>query len=123
MNPVKIFGREQAVWLALVAGVFQVVSAYGFDADHKFQGWATAVVVFVFAVYVAVRSGEGILALASGVVVAAGSLFTSFGLDWQAEHQANILGLITVVGSFFLRKHLVAPVPATDTASHKALTN
>lgn len=123
MNPVKIFGREQAVWLALVAGVFQVLSAYNFDVDGKFQGIATAVVVFVFAVYVAVTSGDGIIALASGVVVAAGSLFTALGLDWAAEHQANILGLITVVGGFVLRKFIVAPVPGAEVSSHKALTN
>lgn len=109
----KILGREQAVWLALVAGVFQVVSAYGFDVDGKFQGIATAVVVFVFAVALAVRSGDGIVAMASGVVVAAGSLFTSFGLDWAAQHQANVLGLITVFGSFWLRDRIVSPTPAS----------
>jgi hypothetical protein len=113
MNPIKIFGREQAVYLALVAGVFQVVSAYGFDASGKFQGIATAVVVFVFAVALAVSSGDGLIALASGVVVAAGALFAAFGLDWAAEHQANVLGLITVFGAFWLRGRVTAPVPAS----------
>lgn len=112
MNPVKIFGREQAVWLALVAGVFQVVTSYGFDVSGEFQGWATAAVVFVFAVYVAVTHGDGIVAMASGVVVAAGSLFTALGLDWAAEHQTNVLGLITVFGSFFLRREITSPVSA-----------
>lgn len=112
MNPIKIWGREQAVWLALVAGVFQVVASYGFDVDGKFQGIATAVVVFVFAVYLAVTHGDGLVAIASGVVVAAGSLFTAFGLDWAAEHQANVLGLITLLGSFFLRGQLTSPVEA-----------
>jgi hypothetical protein len=113
MNPIKIFGREQAVYLALVAGVFQVVSAYGFDSSGKFQGIATAVVVFVFAVALAVSSGDGLIALASGVVVAAGALFAAFGLDWAAEHQANVLGLITVFGAFWLRGRVTAPVPAS----------
>lgn len=119
MNPVKIFGREQAVYLALVAGVFQVVSAYGFDADGKFQGIATAVVVFVFAVGLAIRSGDGLIAMASGIVVAAGSLFTAFGLDWAAQHQANVLGLITVFGSFWLRDRIVSPTPAAVSPAGK----
>lgn len=113
MNVPKILGREQAVWLALVAGVFQFVSAYGFDLDGKIQGWATAGVVFVFAVFLAVRSGDGIVAMAAGVVVAAGALLTSLGLDWAAEAQANVLGLITVFGSFWLRGKITSPTPAS----------
>lgn len=109
----KILGREQAVWLALVAGVFQVVTAYGFDVDGKFQGYATAAVVFVFAVYLAVSHGDGIIAMASGVVVAAGALFAALGLDWAAEAQANVLALLTVFGAFWLRGRVTSPVPAS----------
>jgi hypothetical protein len=105
----KILGRELAVWLALIAGVGQVATSYGLDLDGKVQGIVTAGVVFVFAVAVAIAAGDGIIALASGVVVAAGSLFAAFGLEWTAEHQTHILGLITVVGSFFLRNKIVAP--------------
>ena len=86
--------------------------SYGFDVDGKFQGIATAIIVFVFAVWAAIQAGDGIIALASGVVVAAGSLFAALGLEWTAEHQTHILGLITVVGSFFLRSKLQAPVSA-----------
>ncbi len=113
MNPVKIFGREQAAWLALVASAFQVLTGYGFDADGHVQGIVTAVVVFVFAVALAVTHGDGIVAMASGVAVAAFSLFAAFGWDWSAEHQANVLSLITVVGSFFLRQLITSPVPAS----------
>lgn len=113
MNPVKILGREQAVWLALIAGVFQVVTAYGFDANGHFQGVATAVLVFVFATYTAITHGDGIVAMASGVVVAAGALFAAFGLDWAAQAQANVLALITVFGSFWLRGAIVSPLPAS----------
>lgn len=106
----KLFGREQAVWLALVAGLFQVLTAYGLDLNGRWQAGVTAFVVFVFAVVLAVRSGDGLIAMASGVVVAAGSLVTGLGLDWAAEHQANVLALITVFGSFWLRGKVTAPV-------------
>jgi hypothetical protein len=112
MNPVKIFGREAVVWLALVAGVFQVLAGYGLDLDGHVQGLVNAGIVFVFAVAAAIAVNEGLIALASGVVVAAGSLFAAFGLEWAADFQTNVLALITVVGSFVLRKHVGAPVPA-----------
>jgi uncharacterized membrane protein len=119
----KILGREQAVWLALVAGLCQVLTAYGLDLDGKLQGYITAAVVFVFAVGLAIRSGDGIIAMASGVVVAAGSLFTALGLDWAAEHQANVLAVITVVGSFWLRGKITSPTPATVSPPGKLVDN
>ncbi len=112
MNPVKIFGREITVYMALVAGVFQVVAAYGFDLDGHVQGWVNAVIVFVFAVLTAISVHEGLVALASGIVVAAGSLFAAFGLEWAPELQTNVLALITVVGAFWVRSQVGAPVPA-----------
>lgn len=119
----KILGREQAVWVAFVAGLCQLLTAYGLDLDGKLQGYITAVVVFVFAVGLAIRSGDGIIAMASGVVVSAGSLFTALGLDWAAEHQANVLGLITVLGGFWLRGRLVSPTPATVSPPGKLVDN
>ena len=112
MNPIKIFGREITVYLALVAGVFQVIAGYGFDLDGHVQGLVNAGIVFVFAVVTAISVHEGLIALASGIVVAAGSLCVAFGLEWAPELQTNVLALITVVGSFVLRKYVGAPVPA-----------
>jgi len=119
----KILGREITVWLALVAGVFQVLTGYGLDLDGKVQGIVTAVIVFVFAVAVAIAAHDGIIALASGVVVAAGSLFTAFGLNWSAEHQANVLALITVLGAFWVRSKVGAPVPASVSPSGKLVAH
>lgn len=109
----KIFGREIAVWLATVAAVFQVLTSYGFDVDGHFQGIATAIVVFAFAVVVAVHTGDGIIALATGVVTALFSLFAAFGLNWPADQQGYIIGAITAVLGFFVRGKVVNPVPAS----------
>jgi hypothetical protein len=117
MNPVKIFGREITIYLALVAGVGQVLTGYGLDLDGHVQGWVNAGIVFVFAVVTAIAVNEGLIALASGIVVAAGSLFAAFGLEWAAEAQTNVLALITVVGSFFLRKYVGAPVSSSHAGS------
>lgn len=109
----KIFGRELAVWLAVIAAVFQVVTSFGLDRDGHFQGIATAIVVFVFGVYTAIRSGDGIIAMATGVVTALFSLFAAFNLEWSAERQGYIIGAITLLLSFWVRGKIVASVPAS----------
>lgn len=107
----KIFGRELAVWLATVASVFQVVTAYGLDLDGRMQGIVTAVVVFVFGVYTAWRAGDGIVALAVSVFQAGVVLFAAFGLDMSATDQAVWINAIIAALSFFLvRPNVTAPV-------------
>lgn len=107
----RIFGRELAVWLATIAAVFQVVTAYGFDVNGHVQGIVTAAVVFVFGVYTAVRTGDGIIAMATGVATALFSLFAAFNLDWTAHTQSFWVAAITAVLGFFVRTQVVAPVP------------
>lgn len=108
---VKIFGRELAVWLATIASVFQVVTAYGFDRSGHVQGIVTAVVVFLFAVVTAIAAHDGIVALATGVFQALVSLFFAFGLEMSATDQALWVNAITAALSFFLvRPNVGAPV-------------
>lgn len=109
----KILGRELAVWLAVVASVFQVATSFKFDLDGHWQGIVTAIVIFVFAVFTAIRSGDGIIAMATGVVGALFSLFAAFGLEWSAERQGYIIGAITLIGGFWVRNRIVSPVPAS----------
>lgn len=108
---VKILNRELAVWLATIAAVFQVVTAYGFDVSGHFQGIATAVVVFVFAVYTAWRANDGIVAFATGVFQSGVVLFAAFGLNMSADDQAVWINGLTAALSFFLvRPNIGAPV-------------
>lgn len=108
---VRIFGRELAVWLATIASVFQVVTAYGLDVNGHVQGIVTAVVVFVFGVYTAVRAHDGIVALATSVFQAGVALFAAFGLHMSADSQALWINALTAALSFFLvRPNVTAPV-------------
>lgn len=109
----RIFGRELAVWLAAVAAVFQVVTSFGLDLDGHVQGIVTAIVVFVFGVVTAIRSGDGIIAMATGVVTALFSLFTAFNLEWSPERQGYIIGAITLILGFWVRDRVTSPVPAS----------
>ncbi len=119
---VKIFGRELAVWLATLAAVFQVVTSYGLDVDGHVQGVITAVVVFVFAVAVAVQAHDGLIALVTGIATALFSLFAAFGLDMPADKQGLVLGAITMVLGFFVRTQVTSPVPASVSPPGKLVT-
>lgn len=116
---VKIFGRDQVAWLALVAAVFQVVTGYGLDVSGKWQGGITAVVIFVFAVANAVHVHDGIIALVTGIATALFALFAAFNLHWTVGHQVEILGLLTVLGAFFVRTQVTSPVPAAVSPAGK----
>ena len=109
----RIFGRELAVWLATVAAVFQAAMSFGLDVDGHVQGIATAIVVFVFGVVTAIRSGDGIIAMATGVVTALFSLFAAFNLEWSPERQGYIIGALTLILGFWVRDRIVASVPAS----------
>lgn len=106
---VKIFNREQAVWLGLVAAAAQVLLAFGLDVTSTVQAWVTAAIVFVFAVVTAVRSGDGVVALVTGVGVALFQLLAVFGLHWTADRQQALLAALTVIASFFVRQNVAAP--------------
>lgn len=120
---VKIFGRELAVWLAVVAAVFQVVTSYGLDVSGHVQGVVTAVVVFAFAVVAAVQVHDGIIALVTGIATAAFSLFAAFGLDMPADRQTLWLGAATLLLNFFVvRPSVTSPVPASVSPAGKLIT-
>jgi UDP-N-acetylmuramyl pentapeptide phosphotransferase/UDP-N-acetylglucosamine-1-phosphate transferase len=106
----KIFGREQALWLALVTGAVGVLTGFGLDVDPHVQGAVTAVIVFVFAVVNAVRLHDGLNALVTGITTALFSLFAAFGLDWSSEHQATVLGALALVVGFVTRQVSTSPV-------------
>jgi hypothetical protein len=108
----KLFGREQVVYLAVIAAAFGVLTSYGFDVDHKLQGILTAIVVFVFAVGNAVRMHDGAVALATGIFNAAVALFLAFNVHMSADQQALWTGLATVLIGAFTRQNVINPIPA-----------
>jgi hypothetical protein len=120
MNSVtKIWGREQAMWLGLVAGVVGVLTGFGVDVSAHTQGIVTAAVVFVFGVYDAVKLHDGLNALVSHITLAAFSLFSAFGLDWSNEKQAVILGSLALVTGFVTRQLSTNPIPASVSPAGK----
>lgn len=120
MNSVtKILGREQAMWLGLVAGVVGVLTGFGIQVPEHTQGIVTAVIVFAFGVYNAVKLHDGLNALVSHITVALFSLLAAFGLNWDDHKQALILGGLALVAGFVTRQLSTNPVPANVSPAGK----
>lgn len=108
----KLFGREQVVYLGVIAAAFGVLTSYGIGVDHKLQGILTAIVVFVFAVGNAIKMHDGAVALVTGIFNALVSLFLAFNIHMSSNQQALWTGLATVLIAAFTRQNVVNPVPA-----------
>lgn len=115
----KIFGREQAMWLGLVAGVVGVLTGFGIQVPEHTQGVITAVIVFVFGVYNAVKLHDGLNSLVSHVALALFSLLAAFGLHWSDHKQALVLGSLALVTGFITRQLSTNPVGANVSPAGK----
>ena len=114
--------KRDPVWYTnLFAVVVMAVATFVLPLTLGQQGALNAVALAVAAIVVAVRVGEGQLALVEGLFRALIALGLSFGLHLSPDQQFVIMSLVTAIGSGFLRTQVVAPQPAdpTDAAALK----
>jgi hypothetical protein len=111
---IKIFGREPALWLALIAGVVQSLTAFGVNVSPGVQTAVNAVAAGVVAVILAVVLKSGAIAAALMQLAAGGmALVVGLGLNWGADRQSIVMSAVAVLISFFTRTQVTAPVPET----------
>lgn len=116
----KVFGREPAMWLALLGAIWQTVSAFGFDFSAQTQSLVTAGVAAVLGLIVAVKVHDGIVSAVNGFVVAAVSIVSYYAMHWDAAGQAKLVGAVMIVFTFFfVRPNVVAPQPASVSPAGK----
>lgn len=116
----KVFGREPAMWLALLGAVWQVVSAFGLNFDAQTQAIVTAIVAAVLGLIVAVQVHDGIVSAVNGFIVAAVSAVSYWCLHWDAAGQAKLVGAVMIVFTFFVvRQNVTAPVPGSVSPAGK----
>lgn len=108
----KIFGREPAAWLALIAVAVKLLAAFGLNVSADQQATINAVAAALMGVLVAAFVHDGVGAALIGFAQAALALAVGFGLDWSAEKQAVVLAAATVVVGMWDRTQVIAPVPA-----------
>lgn len=116
----KVYGREPAMWLAGLAAVWGVLSAFNIGWSAETQSIVTAVVAALLGVVVAVQVHDGLIAALNGLVVAGVSLVSYFDLHWSAEHQAKVVGAISLLIAWFVtRPNVIAPVGGEVSPSGK----
>jgi hypothetical protein len=108
----KLFGREPAAWLALVAVAVKLLAAFGLDVSADQQATINAVAAAVMGVLIAALVHDGVGAALVGFAQAALALAVGFGLDWSADRQAVVMAAATVVVGMWDRTQVIAPVPA-----------
>ncbi|MFC1415490.1 hypothetical protein [Streptacidiphilus cavernicola] len=112
----KIFGREPALWLGLVAIVVKVVSAFWLHVSTNQQSVINAAAAAAVGLLVAVSTHDGVSAAILGFVQATVALAVGFGLHWAPEQQAMVMSLATTLIAMFTRTQVTAKVSAAQAA-------
>jgi hypothetical protein len=110
MRSVKIFGREPAVWLALIAAALKLVGAFWVGLGPDQQAWINAVLAAAMGLAIAFIVHDGVVAAVLGLAQAILSLAVGYGLDWSADQQAVVMAFVTMVAGAFDRTQVTAPV-------------
>ncbi|MGI5423045.1 hypothetical protein [Actinomadura luteofluorescens] len=117
----KLFGREPAVWLGLVAVAVQTLVAWGVDLSEGQQAGVNAVATLAMGLAVAVASAhDQIVPAASGLLVGVLQLAVSFGFDLSQDKIATAGALLTAALAAYLRTQVTAPVTADGARVPKA---
>lgn len=117
MSTPRIFGREPAVLLALVAVLVKLGAAFGVNVSGEQQAVINAVAAAAVGVTLAVMVSDGVGAAVVGFIQAAVALAVGFGLDWSAEQQAVVLSVAAAVVAMWDRTQVTASVPAKSPAA------
>lgn len=105
---VKIFGREPAALLALVAVIVKLVAAFGVQLSSDQQSIVNAAAAAAVGLAVAFVAHDALAAPLYGFAQAAFALAVGFGLHWSADQQAVVLSLVQVAIAMFVRTQVTA---------------
>jgi len=106
----KLFGREPAVWLALVAALVMAGSTFLWHLSADRQGVINAVAVAVFGIITAASVHQGVLAAVVAGFKSVFALAIAFGLHLSGEQQLVLMTLVTAAGSWWVRTQVVPKV-------------
>lgn len=112
MTQIKIFGREPALWLAVIGAL--VTWLVSFELGWLNAGQATALITFITAAVIAATTRPIGPALFVAVVAAGAALFSEYGLHWSDAAVTGLGALIlTGFALFGIRPQVT---PAADQA-------
>lgn len=108
----KIFGREPAIFLALVAAAIKMIAAFWIDLTTEQQAVINALVAAIVGAVIAATVKDGLVAALLGVAQALLALAIGFGLRVDPDDQAVIMSFVGLALGMFTRTQVTAPVPA-----------
>lgn len=109
----KLWGREPALILGLVASAIQLFSAVVLPLSIEQQGVLNAAAVAIVGLVTAAAvSAEKAAPAVLGLVQAVLACALAFGLALEPEVQGAAMAFATALVSAFVRQQVVAPVPA-----------
>jgi hypothetical protein len=118
-EPVKIWGREPALILGLVAAAIQLVSATVLPLSIEQQGVLNAVAVAVIGLVTAAAvSAEKAAPAVLGLVQAVMACALAFGLALEPATQGAVMAFTTALVSAFVRQQVTAPVTVDGEVLH-----
>jgi nicotinamide riboside transporter PnuC len=110
MTVSKIFGREPALWAALLNAIVYILCAWIFHPSPEVEAGIIAVISAVLGMVVAFSTKDGVSAAILGLVKSMLALLLGFGLKMTADQQAGILSLAAAFTGMFVRTQATALV-------------
>ncbi|WP_052397244.1 hypothetical protein [Streptomyces sp. NRRL F-5123] len=107
----KIFGREPALWLALIAVTVKLIAAFGVNVSGDQQAVINTVAAAAVGILVAATTHDGLGAAVLNFVQAGIAAAVGFGLDWSADRQAVVMSAAAAIVAMWTRTQVTAPVP------------
>lgn len=107
MGQVKIFGREPALWLALVGALLTWTA--GFNLDWLTAGQAVAITTALTGIVIALTTRPVAPGLFVAAVGALASMFAEYGLHWSEAAVTGLGGIILAAFALFGIRPQVTP--------------
>lgn len=104
---IKIFGREPALWLALIGAVLTWLA--GFNLEFLSTGQAVAITSALTGVVIAVATRPVAPGLFVAAVGALAAMFAEYGLDWSEAAVTGLSSIILAVFALFGVRPQVTP--------------
>ncbi|WP_127503025.1 hypothetical protein [Actinoplanes solisilvae] len=106
----KIWGREPAMWSALINAFIYLLGALVFNFSPEMESLLIAVTAAVLGIVVAWQTQDGLSAAILGFTKAFLALLLGFGLNVGADQQALVLSFVAAATAMFVRTQASAPV-------------